>query len=234
VIPLRDHQPSRIVPLLVILIVLANVVVFLYEASLPPPRLEAFVESYGMIPAEITRGNDLPPPGPRPLYATLFTSMFMHGGWLHLIGNMLYLWIFGNNIEDVFGHVGFAVFYGVTGLAASLGQILASPASHVPAIGASGAIAGVLGAYLVFFPKARIDVLTYNRIVPLPAIMVLGFWILIQFLNGIAALGPEAAEAGVAWWAHIGGFIAGVVIALVFRGRAATLQGDARPWLDRT
>jgi rhomboid family protein len=224
-IPLRDHQPGLRTPLVVVAIILVNVLVFLYQASLPKPRLDAFIEAYGMVPYEITHGVDVPPAGPRPIHVTLFTSMFMHGGWLHLAGNMLYLWVFGNNIEDVFGHIGFSIFYFIVGLAASVAQIIVGPASRIPAVGASGAIAGVLGAYLVFFPQAKIDTLMYRRVVPLPALYVLGLWIVLQFVQGIAALSPEAAAAGgVAWWAHIGGFLAGVVIAVFFRGQAASLQ----------
>lgn len=224
-IPLRDHQPGLGTPVVVFAIILVNVLVFLYQVSLPGPRLEAFIEGYGMVPYEITRGTDLPPAGPKPVYVTLVTSMFMHGGWLHLGGNMLYLWVFGNNIEDVFSHIGFLIFYLVVGLAGSIGQIIVGPASRVPAIGASGAIAGVLGAYIVFFPRARIDTLLYNRVVPLSALYVLGFWILLQFFQGIVALSPEAAAAGgVAWWAHIGGFVGGTAIAVFFRGRAAELH----------
>ncbi len=203
---------------------------FLFEVSLPGPRLEAFIESYGMIPREITTSTDIPPPGPRPIQATLLTSMFMHGGWLHLIGNMLYLWVFGNNVEDVFGHVGFIIFYLVTGLAASFAQILVGPSSAIPNIGASGAIAGVLGAYWIFYPRARIDTLVGRAVVPLPAIYVLGFWIVLQFFQGIVALSPEAREAGgVAWWAHIGGFLAGLVVAVFFRGRVAAWDRTSRP-----
>jgi membrane associated rhomboid family serine protease len=227
VIPLRDHQPGRGTPVVVFLIILINVLVFLYQATLPQPRLEAFIEGYGMIPREITSGQDIPPPGPRPVQATILTSMFMHGGWLHLIGNMLYLWVFGNNVEDVFGHIGFVIFYLVVGVAGALGQILVGPNSRIPAIGASGAIAGVLGSYLIFFPRARVDTLVGRVVVPLPAIYVLGFWIVLQFLQGITALSPEAAEAGgVAWWAHIGGFVGGLVIAVFFRGRAASVVGS--------
>ncbi|MGH2375720.1 MAG: rhomboid family intramembrane serine protease [bacterium] len=229
-IPLRDHQPGRGTPVIVFLIIALNVLVFLFEVSLPKPRLEAFIESYGMIPREITTGTDIPPPGPRPIQATLSTSMFMHGGWLHLIGNMLYLWVFGNNVEDVFGHVGFIIFYLVTGLAASFLQIAIAPNSTIPNIGASGAIAGVLGAYLIFYPRAQIDTLVGRVVVPLPALYVLGFWIVLQFFQGIAALSPEAAEAGgVAWWAHIGGFIAGLIIAVFFRGRVAAWGSPSRP-----
>ena len=223
-IPLRDHNPGVGTPLVVYLLIAANVLVFLFMWQMPPQRLEAFVLAFGMRPYEITRAVDLPPPSPQPVYATVFTSMFMHGGWLHLGGNMLYLWVFGNNVEDVFGHLGFLVFYLVSGVAAAVGQILVDPASQVPLIGASGAIAGVMGAYLVFFPHARIDTLVLAfyviRLVPLPALWVLGFWILIQFLQGTAELAPEAMQGGVAWWAHIGGFVAGVVIGVLFRGRA--------------
>ncbi|HEV8339992.1 MAG TPA: rhomboid family intramembrane serine protease [bacterium] len=222
-LPLRDHQPGQTFPIVTILIILLCGLVFLYEISLPENRLEAFIGGYGMVPYEITTGRDVPPPSPQPVQATLITSMFMHGGWLHLIGNMLYLWIFGNNIEDVFGRIGFLIFYLVVGGAGHLGQILAGPGSRIPAIGASGAIAGVLGAYLVFFPRARIDTLVGRRVVPLPALMVLGFWILLQFVQGVATLSPEAREAvGVAWWAHIGGFAAGFIIAWFFRGRVRT------------
>lgn len=228
-IPLRDHQPGRGTPIIVFLVIALNVLVFLFQATLPAPRLEAFIQSYGMIPREITTGVDIPPPGPRPIQTTLITSMFMHGGWLHLIGNMLYLWVFGNNVEDVFGHVGFLIFYLVTGLAASFLQIAIAPSSRIPNIGASGAIAGVLGAYLIFFPRARIDTLVGRVVVPLPAIYVLGFWIVLQFFQGLAALSPEAAEAGgVAWWAHIGGFIAGLIIAVFFRGRIAAWERPSR------
>ncbi|MBI3976434.1 MAG: rhomboid family intramembrane serine protease [Armatimonadetes bacterium] len=231
-IPLRDHLPGRTTPVIVFLLILINVLAFLYENSLSQPRLESFVESFGMIPYEITRGEDLPPAGPEPIYATLFSSMFMHGSWLHLIGNMLYLWIFGNNVEDVFGRLGFILFYLVVGLAGHLGQIFIDPASQVPLIGASGAIAGVMGAYLVFFPRARVDTVIFMfyfvRFVALPAIYVLGFWILIQFVQGALSIG--GAGGGVAWWAHIGGFAGGVLIALLFRGRAAQAIQDIRTY----
>ncbi|MGH2452242.1 MAG: rhomboid family intramembrane serine protease [bacterium] len=227
-IPLRDHLPGRTMPLVVFVLILINILVFLYENSLGQSRLESFVESYGMIPYEITRGEDIPPAGPEPIYATLFSSMFMHGSWLHLGGNMLYLWIFGNNVEDVFGKIGFLIFYLVVGLAGHLGQIFLAPASQVPLIGASGAIAGVMGAYLAFFPRARVDTLliyfVFIRVVALPALYVLGFWIVIQFIQASLEMGGGAG-GGVAWWAHIGGFAAGFLLGLVFRGRAAGARG---------
>ena len=234
-IPIRDHLPGRRTPVVVFLLIAANVLVFLYETSLPAPRLEAFVHSFGMVPYEITRGVDVPPPGPAPVYATLLSSMFMHGGWFHLIGNMLYLWIFGNNVEDVFGRFGFLVFYLTMGVAAAFGQILIDPVSQIPLIGASGAIAGVLGAYFVFFPSARVDTLVlipiglvFVRVVPLPALVVLGMWILLQFIQGAPAL-AGVAQGGVAWWAHIGGFLVGAIVGLFFRGRAAAVARDFRP-----
>ncbi len=226
-IPLRDHLPGRTTPIVVFILIALNVLVFFYESNLTQGRLEAFVESYGMIPYEITRGKDIPPAGPEPLYATLISSMFMHGSWLHLGGNMLYLWIFGNNVEDVFGKIGFLIFYLGVGLAGHLGQIFLDPASQVPLIGASGAIAGVMGAYLAFFPRARVDtillVFYFVRIVALPAIYVLGFWIVIQFIQAFYEMG--GAGGGVAWWAHIGGFAAGFLIGLLFRRRATAQRG---------
>ncbi|KRT75678.1 MAG: peptidase, S54 (Rhomboid) family [Armatimonadetes bacterium CSP1-3] len=229
-IPLRDHLPGRSIPVVTFLLIAISVLVFLYEQSLPVPRLEAFVESYGMVPFEITRGVDIPPAGPQPVYATLFTSMFMHGSWFHLGGNMWFLWIFGNNVEDVFGRVGFPIFYVVMGIAAAFGQILIDPASQIPTIGASGAIAGVMGAYLVFWPQARIDTLIFFfyfiRVVPLSAVFVLGYWILIQFLQGVPAL--AGLDGGVAWWAHIGGFAGGALFGLLFRGRAAEVAREFR------
>ncbi len=229
-IPLRDHLPGRSAPVVVFLLIAVNVLVFFYEQSLGP-SLESFVQSYGMVPYEITRGEDLPPAGPTPIYATLLTSMFMHGSWLHLIGNMLYFWIFGNNVEDVFGRIGFLLFYLVMGAAAAAGQILIAPGSQVPLIGASGAIAGVMGAYLIFWPQARVDVLVFYfyfiRVVPLPAIVVLGIWILMNLLQGAYALGG-LGQGGVAWWAHIGGFAAGLAAGVLFRRRAYEVTADFR------
>ncbi len=229
-IPLRDHLPGRSIPVVTFLLIAISVLVFLYEQSLPVPRLEAFVESFGMVPYEITRGVDIPPAGPQPVYTTLFTSIFMHGSWFHLIGNMWFLWIFGNNVEDVFGRVGFPIFYVVMGIAAAFGQILIDPASQIPTIGASGAIAGVMGAYLVFWPQARIDTLIFFfyfiRVVPLSAVFVLGYWILIQFIQGVPAL--AGLDGGVAWWAHIGGFAGGALAGLLFRGRAAEVAREFR------
>ncbi len=218
-IPLRDDIASASRPITTYLIIAICTAVFLYMLSLgSEQRIDAFVLAWGATPAEITgrvaesRVH---------AYETIVSSMFMHGGWLHLIGNMLYLWIFGDNVEDLMGHVGFGVFYLVAGVAATLTHVLINPGSTAPLVGASGAIAGVLGAYLVLFPRARILSLVpfglYSRMVEVPAIFFLPIWFLLQFVQGVADI--AGARGGIAWWAHIGGFIAGIVLALVFARR---------------
>jgi membrane associated rhomboid family serine protease len=197
-------------------LIAANAAVFLYELSLEPRALNAFVYNMGMVPASLTDAR-LPGTGG---YLTVFTSMFLHGGWMHVIGNMLYLWIFGNNIEDSMGHLRFVVFYLFTGLVAALAHVVFNSTSTVPTIGASGAVSGVLGAYLVLFPHARILTLIplgwFIRIVYLPAWVLLLFWIALQLLN--QALSPvEPTGGGVAYAAHIGGFVAGLALIPLFR-----------------
>jgi membrane associated rhomboid family serine protease len=225
-IPLSDG-PRRVrsLPIVTICLLLLNVSVFLYEVSLGSGA-EHFIRIYGVVPREILTGQDIPPAGPNPLWLQLLTSMFMHGGWLHLIANMIYLCIFGDDIEDVLGHVGYLLFYLGAGVAASLVQLaLSGPNDTLPSVGASGAIAGVLGAYLVFFPRQRVQVLVpvlFFATVEISAVILLGFWFLLQFLNGIAALGEGAAQVGgVAVWAHVGGFVLGVLVALIMRGQLA-------------
>jgi membrane associated rhomboid family serine protease len=215
-IPLRDDNPSSSRPLVTYLIITINALVFLYMLTLgSQAAIERFVFAYGAIPGEITGrvGGE-----PVQEYPTLITSMFMHGGWAHLLGNMLYLWIFGDNIEDLMGPGRFLIFYILSGLAAVWAHILTSPASKIPLVGASGAIAGVLGAYLVLFPRARIISLIplgfFLRVVAVPAILFLPIWFLMQFIYGVASLGAETA--GVAWWAHVGGFVAGAVLCWLF------------------
>jgi membrane associated rhomboid family serine protease len=154
-------------------------------------------------------------------FLTLFSSMFMHAGWLHLLGNMLYLWIFGDNVEDRFGHAKFAIFYLLCGLAATFAQLAFSSGSNVPNLGASGAIAGVLGAYILLFPQGRVNVLMGRGVIPMPALVVIGFWIVLQFVSGIGSISNTAQTGGVAYMAHVGGFIAGFVLTFLFRGRAA-------------
>lgn len=213
-----------------IALLLANVVVFGLQLANPE-----MIYGWSTIPAEITTGQDLvnsvpadtqvrdlsqipQRPGPVPIYLTLLSSMFMHGGFGHLFGNLLYLWIFGDNVEHRFGHGAFLAFYLVSGLAASAAQIALDPGSVIPNLGASGAISGVLGAYLVLFPKNRVHAVFFYRVVAVPAFFALGLWIVLQFINGFGAIAATEQTGGVAYGAHIGGFVAGVVLALVLRG----------------
>ncbi len=211
-IPLRDANPTRRVPFVTYGLIAVNAAVFLFQESLPERPYTGFIFSYAVTPALITADFGA--------YAhTLVTSMFLHGGWLHLLSNMLYLWIFGNNIEDRLGAVRFLLFYVVCGLAASAAQIAINPSSEVPMIGASGAISGVLGAYIVLFPNARVLTLVFFfffvRFVELPAGWLLGFWFLMQLLSGIGTLGL-VRTGGVAFFAHIGGFVAGFLLIRLF------------------
>ena len=219
-IPIRDHNPSRHFPVVTVTIIAVNVAVFLYE-TLVVTNIELFFYQYGLVPCALT-GQCLPIPGALPPWLTLFTAMFMHGGWLHIGSNMLYLWIFGNNIEDAMGSLGYTVFYFVCGLGASFAQIATDTGSTIVNIGASGAIAGILGAYLVLFPGARVDTVVifgwFVRIVALPAALVLGSWFVIQVFSGVASLGAESM-GGVAFFAHIGGFVAGLLLVRLFKRR---------------
>src|SRR5438093_1707323 len=200
-------------PLVTVSLVLLNVLAFFLELSQPSSgALQSFIQAWGVVPREYALARDIPPTIPLPFWSTLITSMFLHGGWLHLGGNMLYLWIFGDNLEKTMGHARFLVFYLACGVAAGLAHIFLSGASNVPTIGASGAISGVLGGYLVLFPRNRVRVLTRAGIVAMPAIAVLGFWILIQLINGIGSLAVTANTGGVAYMAHVGGFVAGLVL----------------------
>lgn len=221
--PLRDINPTHRFPFVTVTLIGLNVAVYLIELLFQTTgQLNQFIATYAIIPYELTQGVDLPPPSLRPAFLTIFTSMFMHGGLLHIFGNMLYLWIFGNNIEDNMGHIRFSIFYLICGIAASIAQVAVNPTSQVPNIGASGAIAGVLAAYLVMHPRAQVETLLFLgyfiRIIRLPAIIVLSFWIVIQLFQGVLSLGmPQTG--GVAWFAHIGGFIAGLVLVNIFRRR---------------
>jgi membrane associated rhomboid family serine protease len=232
-IPIGDDVPSRTVPFVTIGLIAANVVVFLYQASLGMGNdphtarvAEAFVTEFGAIPCRISGHCTVADEFPHPAI-TIFTAMFLHGGLFHVGGNMLYLWIFGNNVEDTLGHGRFLLFYFASGVAAAFAQTLVHPDSAVPMIGASGAVSGVLGAYLFLFPYARVHVLLifgfFIRPVHVPAIIVLGFWIVVQFLNGLITVSASAhgrVEAGgIAWFAHIGGFLAGIVLLFLMRSR---------------
>ncbi len=224
-----NHERRSSGPALVTLgLIVINVLVFLHEVRLGA-EVKGFIETYGAVPREILTGRDVPPPGPTPLWIQLFTSMFLHGGWLPLIGNMAYLRVFGDDVEDAMGFVRYLLFYLAAGITASLTHIfLSGPGDTTPSVGASGAIAGVLGAYLVLFPRRRVYVLLPCMLfatVRVSALVTLGLWFLLQFLNGLAALTQGTAETGgVAVWAHIGGFVAGVIVALLLRGRFRSRQ----------
>ena len=208
-----DDRFVRRTPIVTYGLIALNVLFFLVELS----SSEAFIIQWAFVPARFLAD----PVGD---FATLFTSMFMHAGWVHLLGNMLYLWIFGNNVEDRFGPVNYLVFYLLCGLAATFAQLAFSPNSSIPNLGASGAIAGVLGSYLVMFPRAQVNVAVGRQIVPMSALVVLGMWIVLQLFSGVASIvsTPTGAETGgVAYMAHIGGFIAGMLLTYVFRGNRA-------------
>ncbi|MFQ5643402.1 MAG: rhomboid family intramembrane serine protease [Thiogranum sp.] len=219
-IPLHDDNPTRITPYVTIGFITISVLVFLWQLSLGAAVQHA-VYSLGMIPATLLGGKSLPDELVMiPAWMTLFTSMFMHGGWMHLIGNMLYLWIFGNNVEDAMGHTRFIVFYLVCGVAAALTQALPDTGSEIPMIGASGAVSGILGAYLLMYPHARVLVAIPIGIIittlRIPAVYVLGFWFLMQLISSALAGGQQG---GVAFGAHIGGFIAGMALIPLFKYR---------------
>jgi membrane associated rhomboid family serine protease len=227
VIPLRDANPTTKRPWVTLALIAANVAAFfLWEPITGTPREQArFFVCHGAIPEEMVDLQPIPGVGAlcggKSVIVSLFTSMFLHGGFLHIAGNMLYLWVFGNNVEDRMGRPVFLLFYLAAGLAAAYAQALSNPSSQVPLVGASGAIAGTLGAYIVMFPHARVLTLVpiffFLQITELSAWLVLGFWFVLQAFSGFGSLGDEAA--GVAWWAHIGGFVFGAVIALLFYRR---------------
>jgi len=241
VIPIGDEDTGdqRVIPYINVAIIAINIVVFLYQLVDPN-----FTNGYSAVPAEITSGKDIvgqfqllapdgtsvvidEAPGPMPIWLTLLTSIFMHGGWLHIGGNMLFLFIFGDNIEKAYGHIKYLVFYLVCGIIASLAHVLSQPDSIIPSLGASGAISGVLAAYLVLFPTNRVKVLLtlgviFLRPIMVPAVVMIGLWALLQFVNGLGAIAVSEQTSGVAYWAHIGGFIAGALITLL-----------AKPFLDR-
>jgi membrane associated rhomboid family serine protease len=231
-IPLHDDNPTEITPFVTMALIAVCSLVFFYQASLPDRPGEAFVYHYGAIPA-VLFGNQAAIPEQAvgaSATLTLLTSMFLHGGWMHLIGNMLYLWIFGNNIEDVMGHVKFIIFYVTCGILAAFSHALTDPASAVPMVGASGAISGVLGAYLLLFPRAQVLVLIpmgiFTRTMYVPAGFVLGMWFVMQLLSGGMSLGHEGG--GVAFFAHIGGFVAGMGLIPFFKHAHVPFLAPAR------
>jgi len=218
--PLWDEMPTRKIPVVTIVLIIINALVYYYQSFIVADSIQ-FIYAFGLIPYELSQSVDLIPYGPSPIYLTVITSMFMHGGFVHLFGNMLYLWIFGNNIEDYLGKLGFTAFYFLAGVLAAIGQILVSPQSNVPMIGASGAVAGVLGAYFVLFPKSRITTLIFFgffiRLIKMPALFVLGLWIVFQLFYGLSNLSLQGANSGVAWFAHIGGFVGGIILIKLFK-----------------
>jgi membrane associated rhomboid family serine protease len=216
-IPIRDTVPSRSFPIVNITLIIVNILVFFYELSLGSD-LPHFINKYGLVPASFITftGTDS-----FDRFYPLFTFMFLHSGWLHIIGNMLYLYIFGDNVEDRMGHFKYLLFYLITGLISAFSQTLISRYSTIPMIGASGAIAGVLGAYILYFPRSKVltllPIFFFIQIVEIPAVAFLLFWFIIQFFSGVASLAVTQSGGGVAFWAHIGGFIAGLILAKPFQ-----------------
>jgi membrane associated rhomboid family serine protease len=227
VIPLKDSNPTERFPIITVVFITLNVLVFLYEVSLGKDNVESFVGAFSLVPARLFHAGTVVP-GPVPVGITIFTSQFLHGGLLHLIGNMLYLWIFGNNVEDAMGRFRFIVFYLLCGAMASMAHALMNARSTIPMIGASGAISGILGAYMLLYPKARVLTLFtlgfFVRMIEVPAMMVLGFWFVFQFLSALVAKGA----GGVAWYAHIGGFLAGLVLIILFKRSDVPFGGTRR------
>jgi membrane associated rhomboid family serine protease len=233
-IPLRDENPSTITPIVTRALIALNVAAFLFELSMGS-YLGYFVRGWGLVPERLglafAGGEPLPP-----ALLTVLTSMFLHGGWVHLIGNMWYLWIFGDNIEDRLGHVRFLGFYLTAGMVSAALHTLANPGSPIPTVGASGAIAGVLGAYAFAFPRARVvtlvPIFVFLQVMALPALVVLGMWFVVQIFSGTFALGT-GATGGIAWWAHIGGFAFGVLFMAVFSRSSRTPSVPrSRAWVE--
>ncbi len=232
--PLQDSAPSRTVPFVTWLIIGLNVLVFLVEATLSETELNDFIQQFGVVPLRFIADFGLDQ------LLTIYSAMFLHGGWIHLISNMWAFFIFGDNVEDRMGHGNFLIFYFFCGTVAAIGQILMSLTSNIPMVGASGALAGVLGAYILMFPHARIITLVplffiLPWFIEIPAVIYLGIWFLTQCFTGLGALesSPLAAEAGVAWWAHIAGFIAGAILVKAFEQRPKRremLADEFYPW----
>ena len=231
-IPLKDMTPRRSFPIVTILLIVANFAVFFHQISLPPRAQEQFVMTYAMVPAQIqfalagTHHVTM-----QKAAETLFTCMFLHGGWMHIIGNMWFLWIFGGNTEDRLGPFGYLLLYLVCGIGSSCSELVFTWGSHIPSLGASGAISGVLGAYIVFFPSSRILTLVplfiFWFLARIPAMIFIGLWFIVQFLSGIGSIGQgPAATGGVAVWAHVGGFLLGVLLAKIVKAGSRTVPAE--------
>lgn len=216
-IPLKDINPTRNFPFVNVMLISANVLVFLYQITLSPHAQKMFVLANATVPARIPAYLAGHAPASVALFP-LFSSMFLHGGLMHLLGNMLFLYIFGDNVEDTFGHIGYLFFYLLCGIGSGLIHVMFNWGSGIPALGASGAISGVMGAYAVLFPNHRILTFFFIFLIPVPAILILGYWFVLQFVAGINGLGM-ATSGGVAWWAHIGGFLMGAGIAWAVKKR---------------
>jgi membrane associated rhomboid family serine protease len=244
-LPLKDINPTTRPPLVTVALIVLNIIVFVYEIAIGP-SLGRFISAHGLVPAELTRSVDLAlsdpggafavSSGPPREWLTLLTSMFIHGGFLHIAGNMLYLWIFGNNIEDLLGPVRFLLFYLLCGIVAGIVHVLIAPRSPVPTVGASGAVAGILGAYLIAYPRARVVCLLFLvffiRLIPVPAMLVLIFWFLLQAFEGAAAV-STGSSGGVAWFAHVGGFLAGILLIHMMAAAEVKRLRTARKWAAR-
>jgi len=231
-LPIGDDDSGIRQPhIIVVGLILTNLAAFVYQLSRSEAELTRFVFAWGAIPFEITHFNDLQPQIGPPIVVTLITSMFIHGGFLHIGANMLFLWIFGDNIEDAMGHLRFLAFYLICGIAGGMTQVLLDRDSLVPIIGASGAISGVMGAYLILFPRGMVRVATLLIIIPLifrlPAIIVIGLWFVFQAMSGYASLNMDNVQGGTAFFAHIGGFLAGVVLVWFFVDPAAVRRQNA-------
>ena len=233
-IPLKDNIPSERIPFVNYIFIGLNVIVFFIELA-QGQQINEFIYRFGLVPAWVTAGTY----GPRYEILPFFTSMFLHGGWMHIIGNMLFLWIFGDNVEDRMGHFFYLLFYLGSGIGASLLHIATAPGSTIPTVGASGAIAGVMGAYLVLYPRARVltavIIIYIIRMMEIPAIVFLGLWFLLQFIMGIATAASTGATGGIAFWAHVGGFVVGVAgggLAKLFSRRGGPRKLNRRPRVE--
>jgi membrane associated rhomboid family serine protease len=222
-IPLKDLNPRRTYPIVNTTLILINVAVFIYQYTLSPHAFKVFMLANATVPARFgawLAGNA----PPEAAFLPLFTSMFLHSGIAHIAGNMLFLWIFGDNVEDFYGHFTYLFFYLICGIGSGLMHVLFNMSSAVPALGASGAISGVMGAYLILYPRSQVLTLVFIFLVPIPAVIILGLWFIMQFLSGVNSL-AAAATGGVAWWAHVGGFLLGMLITTMARsGRSARWQ----------
>lgn len=234
--PIRDDVPSRSFPAVTVGLIVINLVIFLWEATLEHFGLVDLFGKFGFVPYRITAylvGYD---PRVFPSFLPLLSAIFLHGGWMHVISNMWYLWIFGDNVEDRLGHTKFLFFFLLCGIVGNLIHYVFNPVSKVPAIGASGAVAGVMGAYLISYPHARITILVpiflFIHFIELPAVLVIGFWFILQLLQGIGSLVADSMAGGVAWWAHAGGFIGGMVLFSVFRPRPRVYYKIKRDYFD--